>query len=262
MPRLLALLLIVVGLGSPALADDVPWYRGKYGRNRVTHLTVTLSFGLTYLASETLLKSSLASDCEWCEPPAIDRAVRDALRWDNTERAHFLSNMDAYVVAPIVGFGLLALSDHDASAARLIDDLLPIAETVVISQVLTQIVKFSVSRQRPYAHYKTSTAITNDSNLSFWSGHSALAFGITTSAGMVARWRGYWTEPYIWAAGIALSVSTEYLRIAADRHYFTDVLVGGSIGIASGLLIPRLMRRELDLKVVPTGNGAAVIGAF
>jgi membrane-associated phospholipid phosphatase len=67
-------------------------------------------------------------------------------------------------------------------------------------------------------------------------------------------------EPYIWGAGVALSLTTEYLRIAADRHYFSDVFVGGLVGLGSGLLIPRLMRR--DLEIVPTSNGAAVAGTF
>ena len=238
-----------------------PWYRGPYGKNRVTHLTLTLGLGLGYVLSETVFKAALAPDqCRWCSPPSFDRTVRDNLVWENTERAHLLSNIDAFVVGPLVGFGLLALSDHDASAARLIDDLLPIAETVAISQVLTQAVKFAVGRERPYRRFGTDTGKANDENLSFWSGHSALGFAITTSAGVIAHWRGYWTEPYIWGAGIAISLSTEYLRVAADRHYLSDVVIGGLVGVGSGLLVPRLMRR--DLKIVPAPNGAGVAGVF
>ena len=239
----------------------MPWYRGPYGKNRVFHLSLTVGLGLAFLVSETVAKDALAPDaCRWCEPPSFDRAVRNKLVWDDTERAHLLGSIDAYVVAPIVGFGLLALSDHDASAARLIDDLLPVAETVAISQAITQIVKFSVGRGRPYVRFGTDTPHNNDENLSSWSGHSALGFAITTSAGLVAHWRGYWTEPYIWGAGIAISLSTEYLRMGADRHYLSDVLMGGFVGIGSGLLVPRLMRR--DLKIVPVQNGAAVTGSF
>jgi membrane-associated phospholipid phosphatase len=256
--RAAAVLLVLLG-SAPAHAEH--WYRGKYGKNRVTHLSLTAGFGLLYLASATVLADPLSPDaCRWCDPPALDRRVRTALVWDDTKRANLYSNLSAFVVSPIVGIGLLVASERDASAARLIDDLLPVGETIVLSQVLTNIVKFSVGRQRPYVRFGTSTELTADTNLSFWSGHSALAFGLTTSAGLVAHWRGYATEPYIWGAGIALSLSTEYLRIAADRHYLTDVLVGGLVGVGSGLLVPRLMRREL--RIVPTSNGAAVAGAF
>ena len=261
---LLAIVAVLSLLVEPALAekDPVPWYKGKYGRNRVVHLTLTLSLGVMYLASETVLKDDLTtSSCRWCEPPAFDRATRNALVWDDKKRADLLSSLDAYVIAPIVGLGLLIASEADASPSRLIDDMLPVLETVAISQVVTQIVKFSVSRQRPYAHFADGDPLyTTDDNASFWSGHSALGFGITASAGLICHWRGYWTEPYVWGAGIALSLSTEYLRIAADKHYLSDVFVGGVIGIGSGLLIPRLMRR--DLKLVPIANGAAVAGRF
>lgn len=262
--RPFAILLLVVALPAAAHAekDYVPWYRGKYGRNRVVHLTLTASLGVAYLASETLLKPSLAaSSCRWCEPPAFDRSVRDALVWRDTRRASFLSSMDAYVVAPLVGFGLVIASDHDTSWSRLIDDTLPVAETVAISQILTQIVKFSVGRQRPYAHFADPGApSSNDDNASFWSGHSALGFSITASSGLICHWRHYWTEPYVWGTGIAISLSTEYLRIGADKHYLSDVVVGGLVGIGSGLLVPRLMRR--DIKIVPIPDGAAVVGTF
>jgi membrane-associated phospholipid phosphatase len=50
--------------------------------------------------------------------------------------------------------------------------------------------------------------------------------------------------------------------MAADKHYLSDVLIGGGIGIAGGLLIPRLMREELPITPVPTKNGVAFVGAF
>ncbi len=262
MRRIAICLALVLAAGTAhAEKDHTPWYRGKYGRNRVVHLTLTGTLALTFFASETLFVERFASDCRWCSPPAFDRAARDAVLWDDTKRANFLSNIDAYVLAPAVGLGLLIAADHDASWSRLIDDTLPVAETVVISQALSQIVKRVVARRRPYATFGDPNApFKADDNRSFFSGHSALGFAITTSAGLICHWRGYWTEPYVWAAGITLSLSTEYLRMAADKHYLSDVLVGGFIGIGSGLLIPRLMRREL--RIVPVSNGAAVAGTF
>jgi membrane-associated phospholipid phosphatase len=240
----------------------VPWYRGKYGHNRVVHLSLTAGLGVMFLVSETLLKPTLAAgECRWCSPPAFDASVRNALVWHDTNLANFLSTMDAYVLAPIVGFGLLIAADSDASWSRLIDDTLPVAETIAISESITQIIKFSVGRQRPYAHFGNPNApVGSDDNTSFLSGHSVLGFSITASAGLICHWRGYWTEPYVWATGIALSLSTEYFRIGADKHYLSDVVAGGVLGIASGLLVPRLMRR--DIKIVPVANGAAVVGSF
>ncbi|MBA2542339.1 MAG: phosphatase PAP2 family protein [Deltaproteobacteria bacterium] len=259
MVRRVVLVLMILGWMAPSATAE-PWYRGKYGRNRVTHLTITVGVGTAWLAT-TLLKGSLVSDCRWCEPPGFDRATRDALVWNNTGRAGTLSSLNVYVVSPIAAFGLLVLSDHDASASRLIDDLLPIAETVVFTQLAVHLLKLGVKRQRPEVRFGTATgAPTASDNLSFPSGHSSLGFALTTSAGLVAHWRHYWTEPYIWGVGITLSLATEYLRVAADKHYLSDVLAGGLVGVGAGLLVPRLMRREL--KIVPVANGAALAGQF
>ncbi len=254
------MVVLVLLLSGTARADD-HWYRGKYGKNRVTHLIITGGLGIGWLAMHTVLADPLSPDaCRWCEPPSFDRSIRNSLVWDDTARAGFYSNMSAYVASPIVGIGLLIASERDASPSRLIDDVLPVLETVLISQVVTDLVKIGIARARPYVYFQSSSEMSNENNLSFWSGHSSLAFAVTTSAGLVAHWRGYSTEPYIWGAGIALSVTTEYLRIAADRHYFSDVFVGGLVGVGAGLLVPRLMRREL--KIVPVANGVAFGGTF
>ena len=256
--RVIAIALLLAG-AKPASAEH--WYEGKYGKNRVTHMSITLATGFLYVSSDTIFENTFAGDtCRWCRVPGVDRAARQTLLWDDVERARTLSDVSAYYVSPAVALGLLLLSEHDTNAPRLIDDLLPVLESVAVSQFVTQIVKFGVARQRPYAHYMTDTVGSTEDNLSFWSGHSALAFAFTTSGGLIAHWRGYWTEPYIWGAGITLSVATEYLRIAGDKHYLTDVFAGGAVGIASGLLIPRFMRRELA--IVPIQNGAAITGQF
>ena len=238
-----------------------PWYGGRYGRNRIINLSITGALGLYLLSGYVFNTSLVAQSCRWCDPPDFDRGIRHELLWKNTGLADTLSTYDAYVLAPTVGLTLLILSDGDASASRLIDDVLPVAETVAIVQVATQLGKYAFARQRPYAHYATMPLDPNaDNNSSFWSGHSVIGFAITSAAGTVCHFRGYWTEPYVWSAGIAISLSTEYLRIAADKHYFSDVLGGGLIGLGAGLLVPRLMQREI--KIVPVQNGVGVTGHF
>ena len=240
-----------------------PWYRGRYAKNRIIHVSITGAVGLYLVASVAFNFDASPATCRWCNPPNFDRAVRNALVWGNTGQANTLSAFDAYFLGPAVGLGLLIASDSDASPTRLIDDLVPAAETVVIVQAATQLSKAAFARQRPYAHYADAAHPVDpnaDNNASFWSGHSALGFAITSAAGTVCHLRGYWTEPYVWSAGIAISLSTEYLRIAADKHYLSDVLVGGFVGLGAGLLVPRLMQRSF--KIVPVSNGLAFAGTF
>ena len=256
-------LLILLGAGTVhAEKDYVPWYRGKYGRNRILHMSVTAGLGGVWLAGSTVLKDRFtAAECRWCEPPGFDKSTRNALVWNDVKRAGFLSDLTAYAIAPTVGLTLLIIADRDASWSRLIDDIIPVAETVAVSQVLVQMVKFMTGRQRPYGYFNNPKYKSGSEDLlSFPSGHSSLGFAITASAALICHWRHYWTEPYVWGTGIALSLTTEYLRIGADRHWLSDVVAGGAVGIASGLLIPRLMRR--DLVIAPVPGGAAVVGQF
>ena len=256
-------LVILLSAGTVhAEKDYVPWYKGKYGRNRILHISVTVGLGAVWLANSTVLKSTFTSaECRWCTPPGFDASARDAVVWNDVKRAGFLSDMDAYVIAPAIGFTLLIIADRDASWSRLIDDIIPVAETVAVSQVFVQAIKFMTARKRPYVHFNNEKySSSSEDLLSFPSGHSSLGFAITASAGMICHWRHYWTEPYVWATGIALSLSTEYLRMAADRHWLSDVVVGGAVGLGAGLLIPRLMRR--DIVIAPIPGGAAIVGQF
>jgi membrane-associated phospholipid phosphatase len=64
--------------------------------------------------------------------------------------------------------------------------------------------------------------------------------------------------------------------VAAHRHWFSDVVIGSTLGsvVGAGLplvlhhprwgLLARLSERQrpVELRVVPSGNGAAVLGRF
>jgi membrane-associated phospholipid phosphatase len=259
---------IVVGMfGGSARAEH--WYEGRYARNRITHLAITATGGAMFVASETFLKPDLAAvACRWCNPPAFDTRIRNALVWRDTNTARTASNLTGYVSAPGFAIGITLfgsfgyLAEDEPPWARVIDDVVPVFETVVLSQVLAQAVKFSVARERPFVHFGFPARHDIDDNVSFFSGHSALAFGLATSAGVIAHYRGYRTEPYVWGIGMTLAASTAYLRIAADRHYATDVLAGTAVGVAAGLTVPLLMRRDDSIAITPTANGLAIAGTF
>ena len=115
---------------------QTPWYTGPYATNRFIHLAITAAFALYDISGYVFPATALTpSSCRWCTPPSFDRAVRNELVWSNKGRADTLSTVGAYVLAPIVGLTLLIASDKNASATRLIDDVLPVAETVAIVQV-------------------------------------------------------------------------------------------------------------------------------
>lgn len=220
-------------------------------------------------------KSHLAPDtCRWCNPPGFDSSVRDALRWNNTGAADTISYVVPLGVEPLVVFGLDALAahrDHAPSGTAWVDALL-ISEATAIAMAMNQVVKFIVGRERPFVHAlpeaeKPLTAHPSDNNLSFYSGHATFAFALAASGGTIASMRGYRLAPWIWGAGMALAAATAYLRIAADRHYASDVTVGAIVGSATGVGVPRLFHGPRRLMVAPAlldrgGTGLAVRGTF
>lgn len=272
-------LLALVTLAPVARADATPdptpdstppVTRKRADKFRVQRLLAVGGAITVYAISETVAKPLLTrDDCVWCSPNGLDDGVRDALVWDDREAAHAASNLTGFVLAPLGATGLLLASalGQDETWSTFADDMIVVLEAAAYSQIVVQAIKFAVSRERPYSYYGTVEIDPDrrDENLSFLSGHSALVFSIAVSAGVVAHQREYKLEPVIWATGLGLAATTAYLRIGADRHYFTDVMAGSLLGATAGLVIPMLTGSlgNLDsISVAPTPGGVALSGTF
>ncbi len=235
-------------------------------------LTVTLTLLTGVLLSEAAKADLAAHDCRWCDPTTIDTSVRDTLKWDDTDAAGVSSDVLAYALVPglVVGWDLWATRGAAGAAQKRAVDLGLCAEAAAIAQALDQTIKFAAGRQRPFVAVRTAADRARlsdpDDNLSFYSGHASLTFALASAAGTVASLRGYREAPWIWGSGLALASLTAYLRIAADKHYFTDVLVGAALGGAIGALTPWLHRTRargavaIDLapQLAPGGLGLSV----
>src|SRR4029077_3468226 len=120
---------------------------------RTTRLVVLASGAFAYASSELLFKDTLAPDqCRWCTPPNFDEDVRNKLVWHDFKLAAKLSNFTGYAAVPALTTTLFLVATHnitDDRAIHLGDDAIPIAGAVVYTQLVTQVVKFSVGRERP-----------------------------------------------------------------------------------------------------------------
>jgi len=250
----------------PAPVPDLPY-------NLTVDATIT-GAGIAYWIGTEAFKSHLApSTCRWCNPPGFDSSVRDALKWSDTGTANLVSYIVPLGVEPLAVFALDVIAAREAGAPRAawVDALL-ISESVAIAMVMNQTVKFIVGRERPFVHAlpeadKPHTAHPSDNNVSFYSGHATFAFALAVSGGTVASMRRYRLAPWIWGAGLSLGVATAYLRVAADRHYASDVTVGALLGSATGFAVPYLFHRPGRVVVAPApidhgGAGLAVCGDF
>ncbi len=80
------------------------------------------------------------------------------------------------------------------------------------------------------------------------------------STGTVASMRRCRWAGVIWAVGLAGAATVGYLRIAADQHYLTDVLVGAAAGSAIGFAVPYGFHRGAGaLAVTPVPGGGAML---
>lgn len=115
---------------------------------------------------------------------------------------------------------------------------------VVLSSVLltfgiTDFVKYSVNRQRPFITYRDILNKSGKTSLdpSFPSGHTSSAFNLATSLSLeYPRW--YVILPsFVWAGTVA------YSRMYLGVHYPSDVLIGALIGSGTAYLTHVVWKR-------------------
>lgn len=149
----------------------------------------------------------------------IDQFGKDNLAWqeDNQKIAGTMSDFGLY---SLMGGAILYVSldrswKHGLAATA----------TLGVNAGLNQLVKHQVGRERP----------DGSDRLSFYSGHSA---GAAFGAGLFCL-----TNKKLCVPAMGLATTVGYLRIAANRHWSSDVLCGLGIGYVNGRYLPTLLLR-------------------
>ncbi len=224
---------------------------------------ITTAALAAWIGSE-LAKPHLApSRCRICSPGWLDAEARDALVWGPGDHARRASNALVFALpAGLAAHQVLAARAAGDVQAGLVDVLI-VAEAVALAGDLNQAVKYAVGRERPFVHYGNwrdpDRRPDPDDNLSFYSSHTSVAFAAVCAAGTVSSLRGYRSAPWVWGVGLSAAAAVGYLRIAADKHYLTDVLAGAALGGAIGVAVPRLLHPR---EAREGGARAAVIVPF
>ncbi|NOU46525.1 MAG: phosphatase PAP2 family protein [Bacteroidales bacterium] len=127
---------------------------------------------------------------------------------------------------PVVLFGLSFINKDTLTKQR----SFYIGASVVTAVVVTNILKYSINRTRPFNTYDFIEKMSSGGSPSFPSGHTSDAFSLATAVSLVyPKW--YVIVPaYAWAATVG------YSRMALGVHYPSDVLVGAIIGSGSAFL--------------------------
>lgn len=146
-----------------------------------------------------------------------------------------------------------------------------LAESYTWARGITFWTKSTVRRYRPFA-YDSNIEIEKKTKptarTSFISGHSSTTAVLCfTSAKMFAdHFPDAKAKPFVWAGATAITGTTAYLRVAAGKHFPTDVILGSVVGATIGILIPHWHKKKrvkkLSWNFVPTDSGILFVCNF
>lgn len=136
-------------------------------------------------------------------------------------------------------------------------------EAALITNFLTTITKRTVQRERPFNYNPAvpeSDKTDTEAKVSFFSGHASNSFMNCVFAAKVfddLNPNSAYT-PYVWGGCLAYATSVSYMRVAAGKHFPTDVIVGALVGSAIGYLVPELHKRNSSQSFNLQPNGQAI----
>lgn len=147
-----------------------------------------------------------------------------------------------YFGGPKINIPVVALAGGSllTSNTKLQDAAFTSLQTLIYAGLLGYGLKAVFGRERPewsdntYAFFSRTgkNPFTHDGNSSYPGGHAIASFGIVTP------WVVYYPSPFTYAL-YAIPIGTGLSRIALDKHWATDILVGAFIGISMGRWLSR-----------------------
>jgi len=115
-------------------------------------------------------------------------------------------------------------------------------QSILIAELMTQTIKYSVRRERP----------DNSNSFSFPSGHAADTMAFATALERHFNWK-YYVPAYAFATYVAMS------RLHDNVHFVSDVAFGSAVGIIAGRTVTRYGHRPFPVAVTAVPGGFAVV---
>lgn len=176
----------------------------------------------------------------------VDRQINPELR--SAKRGLFKDYLNAvdYLGGPKINVPVVLLAGTSllTDNIRFQDAAMTSLQSLIFAGSLGYVLKLVIARERPENTSDPYAYFTAFNNSSFPSGHAIAAFTIITP------WVMYYPSPLTYSL-YALPVGTVLSRLTLDKHWGTDVVVGGVIGVLMGRwLSKRHMANQHDAPAV------------
>lgn len=224
-------------------------------------LYIGVYFGFQYLFSKPGLNEFEISKLDRMDIWKFDRIATEQ-NPDYRQRAH--DNSDFFLNASVVLPGLLALDKNIRK--DWLDLLVLYTETHAINTSIYLMTASSIERTRPFLYHPdipVEAKIGEQTRNSFFSGH--VSTSATSSFFMAKVYSDYHPELgnkkyLLFGAALIPPFLVGYYRVKAMKHFPTDVITGGIIGAAIGILVPHLHKnknRNSNFSFMPFTGGAS-----
>src|SRR3989454_6579179 len=237
MRQLVAAIVLLV-VSGPSAVGQAP-YSLRWG-----DAVSVLAAGVAALIPEATKLPKAAPSCGStvpCDPASLPTIDRSAL---HTFSGSAGTGSTALLVG-VVGFAGVASLDG-ATAAQRRGHVAVFANSLAWTFAATDWMKVLVRRKRPVLYTPGAVAAAADPNSqrSFPAGHASVAFATATTYLMMARREGlpHRTRNAVLLYVAAVGVSA--LRVAAGKHFPTDVIGGAALGTGIGWLAAKVHPTE------------------
>lgn len=139
---------------------------------------------------------------------------------------------------------------------RSIQPLIKVSRAFALNNFACSLLKNAVHRARPKPALIPEVAQNGDNAKSFPSSHASNALVAATSMVLMTPESSAVFHATIYALGASIAIG----RVMADRHFFTDIVVGGAIG--AGITHWVFSRSDSDQEIAFTGNAIVVQTRF
>ena len=175
----------------------------------------------------------------------------------DTDKQYFDNLIDKNLIKTgvnLIGAGILLLPNNSGWFNKnTYNNFKGYIGAIATTRLVTNIVKNAIGRKRPSFDNYPSNKIS-DSRKSFFSGHSSQAFSVATYVSLYVLNNFGESNNYYHNVGkysvitgfYSLASIIAYSRIKDNKHFLSDVIVGGCIGTAVSYLVYKYKNGHLE----------------